>query len=212
MKEKLFENIVSKIKNRLLQESVMDRHILALSRFIVHQFKNKEDFEMNYYFERGNDYAEFDFNGYFIEDEDLDEPFSIHAESDMQEFEIEITYNPSAFPESMSDLVAEVKETVVHELEHILQQNFEDYNVEYDNDYKNNFEYLTSNAEIPAYVKGLIKRANTKKISLDDAMEEWFKENKRKFDDPENEWEKVKNIWMSYANEMLKKQKVKKFK
>jgi hypothetical protein len=43
-------------------------------------------------------------------------------------------------------------------------------------------------------------------------MEEWFKENKRKFDDPENEWEKVKNIWMSYANEMLKKQKVKKFK
>jgi hypothetical protein len=112
----------------------------------------------------------------------------------------------------MSDLVAEVKETVVHELEHILQQNFEDYNVEYDNDYKNNFEYLTSNAEIPAYVKGLIKRANTKKISLDDAMEEWFKENKRKFDDPENEWAKVKNIWMSYANEMLKKQKVKKFK
>ena len=43
-------------------------------------------------------------------------------------------------------------------------------------------------------------------------MEEWFKENRRKFDDPENEWKQVKKIWKDYAFDMLKKQKIKKFK
>jgi hypothetical protein len=208
----LVETIVKKIKHQLLNEGVIDQHVLALSRFIIHQFKNKQDFEMTYYFERGDDYADFDFIGNFIEDEEMEDPFSIHAESDMQTFEIEITYNPKEFPKSMSDLVAEVKETVVHELEHIMQQNFQDMEIEDEDDYTNNFEYLTSKVEVPAYVKGLIKRANTKRITLDDVMEEWFKENRRKFDDPENEWKQVKKIWKDYAFDMLKKQKIKKFK
>ena len=38
----------------------------------------------------------------------MEDPFSIHAESDMQTFEIEITYNPKEFPKSMSDLVAAI--------------------------------------------------------------------------------------------------------
>ena len=84
----------------------------------------------------------------------------------------------------MSDLVAEVKETIEHELEHVEQQNFEDMEFEREDDIEDdeeyNFKYLTSNIEIPAYVRGLIKRSNTKRMSLSDAMDEWFKENKRK--------------------------------
>ena len=78
-----------------------------------------------------------------------------------------------------------------------------------------NLGYLLSQEEIPAYVRGLIKRAKTKKISLSDAMDEWFEENKNKFDNPKKEWFQVKKVWMDYADKMkskeTQKQKVAKF-
>jgi hypothetical protein len=218
MKKKLIENLIYRIKNKLINERKTDELSLKLSRMVINQFKKDEDFELyDLTFERGDEYASFDFKCYFLEDVDLDDPFSIHAEADMQEIYMEITFNPQHFPESMEDLVAEVKETIEHELEHVEQQNFEDMDIERqddidDEDEEYKFKYLTSNVEIPAYVRGLIKRSNTKKISLSDAMEEWFKENKRKFKNPKTDWPKVKKVWTSYANEMRQKERVKKFK
>jgi len=218
MRQQLIENLISRIKKRLVTERKTDQLSLELSRMVIRQFKKDEDFELNNVtFERGDDYATFDFKCYFLEDIDLDEPFSIDAEADMEEIYMEITFNPQHFPESMNDLVAEVKETIEHELVHVEQQNFEDMGVERQDDIKKddeeyNFKYLTSNVEIPAYVRGLIKRSNTKKISLSDAMEEWFKENKRKFKNPKSDWPKVKKVWTKYANEMRSKERVKKFK
>lgn len=218
MRQQLIENLISRIKKRLVTERKTDELSLQISRLIINKFKKKENFKFEgIYFERGEDYASFDLKCRFKIDKKMEDPFSIDAEADMQEMEIEITYNPEKFPESMNDLVAEIKETVEHELEHIEQQNFEDMSVENgknfdDEDDEYNFKYLTSNVEIPAYVRGLIKRARTKKMSLSDAMEEWFKENKRKFKNPDEEWPKVKKIWMDYANEMRGKEKIKKFK
>lgn len=217
-KKTLLEEIVKKISKKIISERKTDQLSLNLSRLVVNQFKAKEDFELvDIYFDRGDEYATFDLICSFKKDTKLDEPFSIHAEADMQEMEIEITFNPKNFPESMNDLVAEIKETIEHELEHIEQQNFEDMEVEDDedidsNDPDNNFKYLKSNVEVPAYVRGLIKRAKTKKTSLDDAMEEWFKENKKKFKNPKDEWPIIKDIWKKYANEMRNSERVKKFK
>ena len=197
----------------MISERKTDELSLNISRLIINQFKKKEDFELdNLYFERGDEYAAFDLSCSFIEDKDLDEPFSIHASADMQEMEIEITYNPDEFPKSMNDLVAEIKETVEHELEHIEQQNFEDMDVDDDEDDEgDNFKYLTSKKEIPAYVRGLIKRSKTKKMSLSDTMDEWFEENKKKFKNPKEEWKKVKRIWMDFAKKMKSQEKIKKF-
>lgn len=214
MKQILIESLIKRLSKKIISERKTDELSLNISRLIIKQFKKKEDFEFEgIYFERGNDYASFDLTCEFIEDEELDEPFSVSAEADMQVMEIEITYNPNKFPDAMNDLVAEIKETVEHELEHIEQDNFEDMYVqdnEYDRD--DNFKYLTSNKEIPAYVRGLIKRAKTKKISLSDAMDEWFKENRKKFKNPKEEWPKVKKVWTDYAKEMREKERVKKFK
>ena len=213
-KKYLIETIKEKIKYKLINERKSDQLSLGISRIIISQFKIKEDFTIeNLYFERGDEYASFDLFCSFIKDKELDEPFSIHAEADMQEMEIEITYNPKSFPDAMNDLVSEVKETVEHELEHIEQQNFEDMRVSDDEDHEgDNFKYLTSKIEIPAYVRGLIKRSKTKKMSLSDTMEEWFKENRKKFKNPKDEWPKVKKLWMDYASEMREKEKVKKYK
>ena len=43
-------------------------------------------------------------------------------------------------------------------------------------------------------------------------MNEWFKENQMKFDNPDDEWPIVKKSWMEYANNMRLKEKIKKFK
>jgi hypothetical protein len=217
MKEILIENIIKKIKRNLIIERKSDELSLRLSRLVINQFKIKEDFELeNIHFERGDEYANFDFFCYFIEDKKMDDPFSIRGSGDIQEIEIEITYNPDAFPKSMYDLVAEVKETIEHELEHVEQQNFNDMYVKNDEEYDEededyNFKYLMSNVEVPAYVRGMIKRAKVKRMSLEDVMEEWFKENKKKFKNPKKEWPIIKNVWMNYANEMKSKQKIKKF-
>ena len=136
MKEILIENIIKKIKRNLIIERKSDELSLGLSRLVINQFKIKEDFELeNIHFERGDEYANFDFFCYFIEDKEMDDPFSIRGSGDMQEIEIEITYNPDAFPKSMNDLVAEVKETIEHELEHVEQQNFNDMYVKNDEEY-----------------------------------------------------------------------------
>jgi hypothetical protein len=47
---------------------------------------------------------------------------------------------------------------------------------------------------------------------LDDAMEEWFRENILKFDNPEEDWKIVKSKWMDYANSAREKNQIKKFK
>jgi hypothetical protein len=217
MRQQIIESLIGRITNRLINERKSDELSMKLSRMVIKQFKKDEDFELyDLSFERGDDYAVFDFKCYFLEDIDLEDPFSIHAEADMEEIYMEITFNPQHFPKSMSDLVAEVKETIEHELEHVEQQNFEDMEFEREDDIEDdeeyNFKYLTSKVEIPAYVRGLIKRSNTKKMSLSDAMEEWFKENKRNFKDPKKDWSRVKKVWMKYASEMRGKEKIKKFK
>ncbi len=216
LKNLIIENIIKKIKNNLIIERKSDELSLKLSRVVIIQFKKNEDFIINgLQIDRGDEYANFDMRCLFIKDNNFNHPFSIDAGSDMQSLDIEITYRPKDFPKHMNDLVAEVKETIEHELEHIEQQNFEDMSIIYSYDREggeDNFKYLTSNQEIPAYVRGLIKRAKTKKISLSDAMEEWFKENQMKFDNPDNDWPIVKKMWMGHANGMRLKEKIKKFK
>ena len=197
---------------KLINERKSDVISLELSRLVISKFKKREDFFINgITFERGDDYASFDMSCTFIEDSDFNHPFSVDASSDSESLDLEITFRERDFPKYMNDFVAEIKETIEHEIEHIEQQNFEDMEVKYNynpND-NHNFNYLTSNQEVPAYVRGLIKRAKTKNISLSSAMDEWFEENKMKFDNPEEEWKVVKNIWMQEAN---KPNRYKKFK
>ena len=212
-KKYLIENIIKRVSQKLITERKTDELSLYISREIVNQFKKKEDFEIEgLYFQRGDEEASFNLICTFIEDEDFNHPFSVSAGADFDLLDIEITYRPQDFPKRMNDLVAEIKETVEHELEHIEQKNFEDLAVPKKDKKDDNLGYLTSSEEVPAYVRGLIKRSKTKRISLSDAMDEWFDENINKFDNPKRDWVKVKSIWMNYANKMRSKAQIKKFK
>ncbi len=84
MKEKIIENLVRRLRDKLINERKSDELSLKISRLIIRQFKNKEDFEVKgIRFDRGDDYASFDLYCSFIEEEDYNEPFSISAEADM---------------------------------------------------------------------------------------------------------------------------------
>lgn len=209
-KKLLIESIVKRISNNMILEAVTDNAVNQISRFIVNQFKKREPAIEDFIFERANEEIVIQVNLMLEEVEDFNHPFSIDASSEWDEIDILIEYREDAFPRHMSELVAEVKETIEHEMVHVLQTFFEDESVVFSK-HDTNLDYLTSNQEIPAYVKGLVKRARHKKITLDDAMEEWFNENVLKFDNPKEDWEKVKTVWMNYANDMRQKNKIKKF-
>jgi hypothetical protein len=203
----LIESIVKKIIN----EAVSDKVVKQIHRFLVNRFKDGENAVEDFLLVR--DGEEVVITVYFAmeEVEDFNHPFSIEAGSEWDEIDVLVEYRPDAFPKHMNELVSELKETVEHEVEHVLQTFFEDKYVPYE-DTENNLDYLTSAHEVPAYVKGLVARARHKKISLDDAMEEWFKENILKFDNPKEDWKIVKSMWMDYADSTRQKNQIKKFK
>jgi hypothetical protein len=217
MKNLIIEKIVKKITKNILSEGSLDKPILDISREVIRLFKNEESDEFTYVFYRSGEEIQLLVDVNFEVVENYNEPFEVRAEAAYDELYVTIIYDPEEFPSSMNDLVAEIKETITHELEHIIQQNFEDtyinpFESDYDQDKRGGkFNYFLKKIEIPAFVKGLIKRARTKKISLDMAMDEWYKVNHRNFEN-ENDWKDVKKIWMNWAKENLSKQKVKKFK
>lgn len=193
----------------ILYEGKLDTYILNISRDIVNAFKAKKNFKQSYELERGGEIAEFDLIVRFIKRPKQEYSHSITGGGDMVTLTLDIEYNPSMFPAAMNDFVAEVKETVTHELEHVGQQNFDDMFVVNKSDFNDYFSYLTSDVEVPAYVKGLIRKAKTKKISLDAAMEEWHTDNILNFEYHQTDWSAVKKIWMDWAK--TNRDKIKKF-
>lgn len=209
-KKILIESIVKKITSNIMVEAVTDNVVNQISRFIVYQFKKREPSIEDFIFERSGEEIVLQVSLTLEEVEDFNHPFSIDAGSEWDNIDVLIEYREDAFPKHMPDLVAEIKETIEHEMVHVLQTFFEDESVVSDK-HETNLEYLTSSQEIPAYVKGLLKRARHKKMTLNDAMDEWFNENILKFDNPKEDWKIVKSVWMDYANKMRQKNKIKKF-
>ena len=130
-------------------------------------------------------------------------PYIVNGGADEYSISIQINYNPSLFPEAFNDLIAEVKDTLRHELEHLGQYYF-GKEVEPDGtdpDDVPSFEYFTLDYEIPAFVQGLYKTAKTKKITLTQAIDEYLAQWEAELT-PE-EAAKVKQIWINWAKENL---------
>ena len=201
----------------LLLEATRKELVLRYSRAIVKAFKSghhKYTSEFTYMGQQSQDEPEAEaiLVVHFEVDEIQPYAYSISAgvDGDVDTLDIIIQYNPNDFPAAMPNLVAEVKETLEHEIEHIGQRNFDSMFV-VSNSYDKPLTYppegpqapthelyLISNSEVPAYVKGLVKRAKVKKITLNTAMEGYYNDYKDTFKMYSTSWSKVKNIWMSW--------------
>jgi hypothetical protein len=196
-----------KLRN-ILSEGRWDSYVRKLSMPIINAFK------------KGNEYNEtFIINGKnkeqitaeLIVELDVNKtqkyPFDINAsfgpEDDdptWQTLEINISYNPNFFPMAMNDFVADIKSTLRHELEHAGQDNFTGKKITYrEYDPKKNFtKYVLQSNEVPAYVHGFYTKAKAKKISVQQVMDEWFKQMGHNFQ-KKSDWPLVRKTWINWG-------------
>ena len=206
-----------------------DQFVLDASRDIVTAFKSgTSKYEDFFILSRAGEDVEVNLDVKFIRRPKQEYAFSIAASfgptksgtSDALEMEIE--YNPKRFPNAMMALVSEIKDALEHEAEHVGQQNYEDMYImsnRYDEPLTypekspqapTHYLYLTSNREVPAYVKGLVKHARVDKISFEQALENYYSDYVDTFNLHNTDWNKVKQVWMDWwkANQAsLKKTK-----
>ena len=130
--------------------------------------------------------------------------YSIDAITVYDIVNITMSYNPTVFPAAYNDFIAEVKEAVRHEVEHIAQ-NFNQGKEQHERsvDGEPYYQYLQLRHEVPAFVQGLYRRSKSKKQTLTTSIDEFMKENSDSF---RNKKEKriVKTIWIEWAKKNLK--------
>jgi hypothetical protein len=191
---------MSKLKD-ILYEGIFDSYTKMISKDIVDAFKNKRNFKEMYVIERGDEEAEFDLVAKFHKRPNQEYSHSITGGGSSDKLTLDIEYNPKMFPAAMNDFIAEIRESVRHELEHVGQQNFDDMFIVTgsDKDHDTYQGYLTSAVEVPAYVKGFITRARYKKQTLDQVMDDWQKENILNFQHHKDaDWNEIKKTWLDW--------------
>ncbi len=201
------KNFLSSTPILPLQEGRYDQEVLTQSRFIFNLFKStlgepykSEDFE----FEGNIEDIYYDLQLEFIPS-DFDtlgpSPYIINAAGDEDSIEVVITYNPDSFPENYNKLNAEIKDALRHELEHVAQYNFSKGVIPRDISDLPIFDYLTTDFEIPAHVQGLYKTAKTKKITLNQAIDDFLEERSEELSAKEEA--QIKKIWLDWAKKNL---------
>ena len=154
------------IQSRYIINQLKDNLGVYYEEELKRKLKDKKytlEFKLNPVEPKGLDYA----------------PYLIDAAGGKDGIELIINYEPSSYPQFLNDLIAELKDTLRHELEHVGQENFEKGirigNVKNDANLSLP-EYLTLDYEIPAFIRGLNKKAKTKNITLGKAIDEFFLE------------------------------------
>ena len=131
-------------------------------------------------------------------------PYLVDAAGGKDGIELAINYETSSYPKYLNDLIAELKDALRHELEHVGQENFEKGirigNVKNDNKL-DLYKYLTLDYEIPAFLRGLNKKAKTKKITLGQAIDEFFLERAEEISYEEEAY--VKRKWVEWIKNNL---------
>jgi hypothetical protein len=128
-------------------------------------------------------------------------PFKVEGSAGPKDIAIEIKYNPELLDKKLySELSAEIRNSVRHELEHLAQ-----YRTEkgvrpgedgIDQDDLPDAEYLTLDYEIPGHIQGLRTKAKAKKISLQQAIDDLF--SSYEYDLTPEEEDFVRETWMNW--------------
>lgn len=105
--------------------------------------------------------------------------------------------NEDYYPELLYDLIADLNDIVRHEYEHHMQnlgfRPGEESNFVDADDQPTNYEYYLQKHEIPAVLQGLRRVIKLRKISFEEALDDWYS---RTFDEesmPKSDYEKLKS-------------------
>ena len=162
--------------------------VLTLSRQIINQLKNgkNEDTEKNYRFKFKNRDIKLKINIFPI-DGMLDDPrkspyFSTNAGVDpstiVPRIQVEMLYSIDHLKKYFNYIISDLKDALRHELEHVSQLLAGDMTPDMKRRYEeaeDDYKYLLLPTEIPAMVRGLLKRAKTQRTNLQDLINSYVK-------------------------------------
>jgi hypothetical protein len=149
---------------------------------ITYHFSNlKTDFSVELTIQESDEVDTFELDGGYYEEEDT--------------IEIEIIFNPEAFPNSLYDLVGALNETFRHELQHHIQYERGEYHTP---DESSSEVYYTQPHELDAQVAGLKRMSKIRKQPFEQSAREWFNKNKSKHDMDDDTQERVVQRVLQY--------------
>jgi hypothetical protein len=130
----------------------------------TYQFENlKNDFNVELRIQESDEVDKFELDGGYYEDDET--------------IEIEIVFNPEAFPKSLYELVGDLNETFRHELQHHLQYGRGDENPK---GKKSPEKYYLQPHELDAQVAGIKRKSKITKQPFEQSVRDWFAKNKNK--------------------------------
>jgi hypothetical protein len=119
---------------------------------------------------------------------------------DSEIMEIEILYNPNAFPGQLWNLIGELNETVRHELQHIIQYERGD---EVEPDESSSEIYYTQEHELDAQVHGFRRISKLRKEPFEKVVREWFDKNYSKHSMDSETKERVIQKILDYNKDLI---------
>lgn len=147
-----------------------------------------------------------------VEKVDEDYPFNIDAYQEWNEDEASetivanIEVNPELFKgRIINDFQAELKDMFRHELEHLYQSVNPNKRVKYINT-KSFVKDVLQPAEIDAYLKGFYTQAKTKKVTMNQIIDEWIEQRKKHFKN-KKDMNKVRTEFIKHGKKLFPKAK-----
>lgn len=134
---------------------------------------------------------------------DIDAAFDFDDENDYVNYlEFNIDINPDLFVDNkINKFLAELKDAIRHEIEHLYQAENPNKRVKHKKSKTLAQEVLTPR-ELPAYIQGFFTQAKTRKMYMDDVIDEWADDRKDRFKS-KKEMDKVKNKLIEFGKKLL---------
>jgi hypothetical protein len=170
----------------ILNEVKMPRNVVRqVVRDLTKVIKEKESGTFYFPMEEEQDFYEF--NDYPVDfsveltikfDDSIDR-FKINGSYSLDDEVVEVLLlvNPEKLKSQMYDIIGELNILVAHELEHGLQQYYDEFPLKKKNT-KSGKKYYTSPEEIPAEVQGFRRLAKLKDVPFKEVVKDWFKDNR----------------------------------
>jgi len=147
-----------------------------------------------------------------VEKVDTDHPFNIDAYQEWDEDEISeiivanIEINPDLFEgRRINEFQAELKDMFRHEIEHLYQSVNPNKKVKFIKT-KSFVKDVLQPAEIDAYLQGFYVQAKTKKVSMNQIIDEWIEQRKKHFK-KKKDMDKVRTEFIKHGKKLFPKAK-----
>lgn len=219
--QQLKELITEGRYNTIVNEITKD-----VMRQVINFMESDEDsFEWENYYVQESHSEEFDFDYEDEDDEDEDNIETFMVFLNIEKNDEEYPYNIDAYQEwnddeasesivanieinrdlfqgrQINDFQAELKDMFRHEIEHLYQSVNPNKRVKFINT-KSFVKDVLQPAEIDAYLQGFYTQAKTKKVTMNQIIDEWIEQRKNRFKN-KKEMDKVRTEFIKHGKKIL---------